>query len=215
VRIADAQSPRPLRAQPHALWLVIGGYAWLAVTALVGGALHPGYSHVAQFVSELGATGAPNGRFVSLLGFLPAGLLLMLFAGAAMRALAADRVSAAGFALFGVYAFGLFWSAFFSCDYGCRPERPSVSHWLHIGVGMVSYLAGALAPFVVATRARQWSGSVTLPVICVVAGVGVVGSLSQMDPDVAWTGVAQRMLEASMAAWAIACALHLRGARQP
>ena len=42
---------------------------------VLGGAMQPGYSHVADYISELGAVGAPHGQAISVAGFLPIGFL--------------------------------------------------------------------------------------------------------------------------------------------
>jgi hypothetical membrane protein len=49
----------------------------MALTVVVAGALTPGYSHVSQYISELGARGAPQEWGVRLAGFLPSGILLL------------------------------------------------------------------------------------------------------------------------------------------
>jgi hypothetical membrane protein len=55
------------------------GALWLLGMVVLGGATYPGYDHLAQFISELGATGAPFGDVVSYLGFFPVGVLISAF----------------------------------------------------------------------------------------------------------------------------------------
>jgi hypothetical membrane protein len=43
-------------------------YLWLVVTILIAGLFYPDYSHVSQYMSELGATGAPNAWLVNYFG---------------------------------------------------------------------------------------------------------------------------------------------------
>ena len=45
------------------------GVAWLVAMVVIGGVSWEGYDHVAQYISELGANGAPFGWQVSWLGF--------------------------------------------------------------------------------------------------------------------------------------------------
>jgi hypothetical membrane protein len=54
------------------LWLLCGPLAALVyvLTVIAGGALHPGYSHLAQPVSDLIAAGAPNKGLLDALFFL-------------------------------------------------------------------------------------------------------------------------------------------------
>jgi hypothetical membrane protein len=60
---------------------------------VIGGANFPNYSHASQFISELGASGAPNARVINLAGFLPAGLLLIAFTFQACRLLCPSAAS--------------------------------------------------------------------------------------------------------------------------
>src|SRR5688572_2424360 len=59
----------------------------MALIVVVAGALTPEYSHVSQFISELGARGSPNEWGVRVAGFLPASLFLLSFCGFAFAAL--------------------------------------------------------------------------------------------------------------------------------
>lgn len=70
---------------------------------LLGGLFTPGYSHVSQFISELGASQAAHEYPVRLIGFLPAGVTLLAFCWFAHRALPkASLTSAALIALAGL-----------------------------------------------------------------------------------------------------------------
>jgi hypothetical protein len=65
---------------------------------VLGGAAFPGYSHTSQFISELGATGAPHEKLVRFAGFLPAGVLLCLFVIGAFKVLPRSHLTALGLA---------------------------------------------------------------------------------------------------------------------
>ena len=52
----------------------------LGLAVFVGGWQYPGYSHVSQFISELGATGAPSPSILNFGGLIPAGALTVAFA---------------------------------------------------------------------------------------------------------------------------------------
>lgn len=92
--------------------LPIASYLWLFMTVLIAGALHPGYSHVGQFMSELGAQGAPGGWMVNYLGFLPTEILFLGFVGLAFRRAGRDGVTRVGLVLLGLYAVSLIIAAF-------------------------------------------------------------------------------------------------------
>ena len=52
---------------------------WFLTTIILAGAYEPDYQHMSQYISELGATGAANGQWVNLGGFIPASVLLVFF----------------------------------------------------------------------------------------------------------------------------------------
>ena len=191
-----------------AFWTAIIGASLLAIMTVAGGAAWPGYSHVTQYISKLGATGAPNGRLVSLGGFLPIGVLLMTFA--VLGALIPPRgvLRTLGFIGIFLFALGYFGAAFFPCDFGCRPQTPSPSQVMHRAFGLAGYVLAPLALTALAIASRKWPGQgwlFPLGLVCaVVAGVAFVG---MVDP---LAGLFQRVLEASVMLWIVAFAVSLR-----
>ncbi len=146
----------PLTRPSHitANLLTITSVASLGVMILivvVAGALTPDYSHVSQFVSELGATGAAYEWLVRLAGFLPAGLLLLAFCALALRVLPRSPAVIAGLLGLAIYALGYLVAAAFPCDLGCSPAQPSTSQLIHDAGGLVGYL---LAPAFLFTLSR-------------------------------------------------------------
>jgi Protein of unknown function (DUF998) len=69
---------------------------WVLFLTLLGGAQFSGYSHAAQFISELGAGHAPHEQLVRWAGFLPAGSLLLVFCAAAWAALPRSTLATLG-----------------------------------------------------------------------------------------------------------------------
>jgi hypothetical protein len=61
------------------------------ITAIIAASLkHPAYSHFKNFISELGATGAPSAAIMNFAGFLPYGILMMAFALGVHRGIRTD-----------------------------------------------------------------------------------------------------------------------------
>ena len=107
---------------------------------LVFGLLRPQYSHVRNYISELGEMGAPQTVWVNWAGFLPIGVLVLLFLYLASDPLLVDRKS---IALVSFLGWGYVVAAFFPCDPGC-PERGSMSQMVHNLFGILSYPAAIL-----------------------------------------------------------------------
>lgn len=192
-------------------WLValpIASYAWLFMTVLIAGALHPGYSHVSQFMSELGAQGAPGGWAVNYLGFLPTEILFLGFVGLALQRAGRDWAMRIGLVLLGLYAVSLIIAAFYPCDAGCRPDNPTLSHLIHIGSGLGAYLFCIVGALVLAAGCRRRNGAV-LTILGVLAGAFALFCFVQITPDNPHVGLYQRALETSLYAWCIAFAMRL------
>jgi hypothetical protein len=185
------------------------GAAWVLALTLIGGATFPGYDHGGQFISELGATGAPHGWKVSWLGFLPAGILLCAFALFGWLAAPRSVLSTLGFVGIFLFAIGYVGSAFFPCDFGCRPEAPSFSQVMHELVGLAGYLLAPLTLLLLGLAARRWPGAGWLAILAYLTAVTALGGLVMLDPNFALVGAAQRVLEASVLGWIVACAIYL------
>ena len=150
------------------------GAAWLLAMVLIGGATFPSYDHVSQYISELGATGAPRGFEVSWFGFLPIGILICAFA--IFAGLAAPRSVLAVLGFIGVFLFsiGYVGSAFFPCDFGCRPEEPSLSQVMHELVGLAGYLLAPLTLLLLGLAAWSWPRARWLAAFSFVAAAGAL-----------------------------------------
>jgi len=186
------------------------GAAWLVAMVLIGGAGFAGYDHVSQYISELGATGAPQGWQVSWLGFLPIGVLICAFAVFAWIAAPRSVLATLGFVGVFLFSIGYVGSAFFPCDYGCRPDNPSFSQAMHELVGLAGYMLAPITLLLLGLAAWRWPKAVWLSILAFVAAVGaLVGLSGLMDADSPTVGLYQRVLEASMLGWVVACGLYL------
>lgn len=186
------------------------GVAWLVAMVVIGGASWEGYDHVAQYISELGANGAPYGWHVSWLGFFPIGILICAFAVFAWMATPRSVLATLGFVGVFLFSIGYIGSAFFRCDFGCRPDNPSLSQVMHELVGLSGYLFAPLTLLFLGLAARRWPGAMWLSVLSFIAAAGALIGLGGIaDPTAPDVGLYQRVLEASMLSWVAACALYL------
>lgn len=201
----------PARA-PAGLAAALTAVASLCVvglTAVLAGAAVPGYSHVSQFISELGARDAPYEWRVRLLGFLPAGVLLLAFCWLAHRALPRSRATTFGLAGVAIFAAGYFVAAVFPCDFGCRPEHPSTSQILHNAGGLPGYLLAPAFLFALARAARNWPAARSLVVVGYVGSAMALIGLATLSPSSPAAGLSQRMIEGAVLGWAVVCGLYL------
>jgi len=187
----------------------------VVLLTVIGGANFPNYSHASQFISELGASGAPNARLINLAGFLPAGIFIIAFAFLARRSL--PRSGATTFGLIGLalFALGYLVAAFFPCEADCRPTEPTLSQAIHNLFGLAGYLIAPLSLFALGWQARRWARATHLSVLGFIASGFALLGLLFLSPEFRYVGVAQRILEGSVLTWIMACALYLAPGREP
>ena len=128
-------------------FLALGGVAGpvLFVSLIIlCGALRPGYSHVTQFISELGETGGSRAPLMNLLGFIPTGLLLAAFGVSLAYRFPWTSLSLAAAILIVAYGLGITGAGLYSCDPGCPSQHLSFEGMMHRVVSISAFLAGIL-----------------------------------------------------------------------
>ena len=178
-------------------------------------AMQPGYDHVAQYMSELGAPGRQGAALISgwwiASGVLTIGVALGLHFGT-------GPTRAAWIGPLLVAAYGLFTgigSGVFPCDEGCRGE--GFSGQMHDHLNAVSAIAQLLAPgalWLCWRRVEQWWGYRGFSLFAqglLVAGFALfmaVGEGTHGQPG-SIAGLAQRLYQGSFYLWLAVVALGL------
>jgi len=201
---------RPAGLAPVAVWSALLYAACLVLLTLLAGAATPGYSHAAQFISELGARGALHEAPVRFAGFLPAGVFLLLYCYAAWRVLPRSGALTLAMAGLALYALGYLAAAAMPCDLGCRPQQPSLSQVIHNALGLVGYLAAPGFLFLLGHQARAWPGARLLVVLGYAGGALALAGLLTLSPASPYAGLSQRAIEGAVLAWVLASAWFLR-----
>ncbi|GAB4195195.1 MAG: hypothetical protein Tsb002_27430 [Wenzhouxiangellaceae bacterium] len=181
----------------------------LLLMTVVGGAFFPDYSHVQQYISELGARGAPHAGMVRFLGFLPVGVAVVTFALLAYRLLPRSGMTLLGFLGIGYFGFGYIIAALFPCDAGCNPTDPSISQIIHDLVGAGGYLIGTFAVILLGIQAFQWRQATHVAVAGIILGGLSFLSVQGLSPGFEYVGLIQRAIEIEVHAWLLICALYL------
>ena len=138
--------------------LALGGIAGPLVfgaVALVCAELRPGYSHIANFISELGATGTARAEVMNLAGFLPAGCLLLVFGISIGVLVPRDRATIAAAALLATFGTGVAASGIFSCDPGCPQSGGTTQNLIHDRIAPFSFLCAIVGSGLLAWRFRS------------------------------------------------------------
>lgn len=140
--------------------MALGGVAGplvFIINTLVWGRLRPNYDHSAQFISELGATGTLNAQYMNYAGFIPSGLLLVIFALALYSKFPKLPVSRAGALMIAIFGAGIVLAGFYSCDPGC-PVEGSQESMLHNRISATAFVSAIIGCVLVGSsfiRRRQ------------------------------------------------------------
>lgn len=195
-------------------WLAACGVAVAAGDAAVTvglGALDPGYSHVHQYISELGETGRPHATVFSA-WCVAWGLLFAGFAVAAGRGLGSRAVRAALLAVAAASVAG----GIFPCDPGCAGQTPAARlHFLAGYVGLGGTIAAPFLAWRVMRASPAWRGYRPFTLAVVVLQVAAVGwlwaCLDLLDRDHAGcpVGAIQRLFTVIQYVWVVALAVRL------
>ncbi|WP_216361196.1 DUF998 domain-containing protein [Caulobacter mirabilis] len=196
-----------------AFWAGAAGVALLVAVIVVAGAAWPGYSHVDNFISELGATGSPHGRLVNFGGFLPVGLCLTLFSIAAALVEPRSRRRTVGFACLGLFGLGYVAIAFFPCEFGCPATSSDISQVMHNLTSLAGYLGAPVGMILLGLAARRWPGSGLLFPLGLACGLVSTAAFAWMLSEPPASGLVQRVVEGSIVLWVLVCAFSLRRAR--
>lgn len=181
----------------------------LAGAAIAGGLAYPGYDHLRQYISELGATGADTGQVVSL-AFMASGALLAAFWLMCAGLFPKSPPLFVGFGLSALNGLGLFFGGVFRCDFRCSMESPSKAAMLHELLGGLGYLAGIVGVLVIGLAIRSRPAGRGLSNVALLCGVPAAMALWLIDPAFEFYGAAQRVLEVALAVWTVAVALSVR-----
>lgn len=186
-----------------ALGVLFGPLIFTAVVVLAS-LLREDYSHVTQFVSELGATSSSRAGLMNYLGFVPGGLGLVAFGIALGRRPSKSRTTRAATSLLVFFGAGVAASGIISCDPGCPQGGGSRENFVHDKIGPVSFLCAIVATGLLGLSFRREPGrrgfsvySVSTSLVAFCFLILLAGSLETR----ALTGFWQRLLVAALFSW--------------
>jgi len=185
--------------------------AFLAITVpLAGGMFYPGYSHVSQYISELGAVDAPYQNIVNWGGFLPIGISLALFLILVNRFITSSQKSKIGLILFFGLPLAYIISAAAPCDPGC-PEIGSVRQAVHNIGGLLGYIGGGLGLILWGVSKRNFKTGSFLSGLSITLGIVVLSMFAIMisASPTEFKGLWQRIAETALFCWVSVISIYL------
>ena len=135
---------------------VLAPLLWVSVIVL-SGTLRPGYSHFAQYISELGERGSSTELLMRYSAFVPTGLMHIAFAGTLALAFRGSRLGVLAAILLGLNGLARIGAGFFPCEVGCEGTGSlgQRMHSLSAGVGFLALVVSAVLWSVVFRRTRD------------------------------------------------------------
>ena len=180
---------------------------YFAVAILFLGATTPDYDPMAQFVSELGATGRPGAWRLNWATLLPVSILIVL--SGAGRFTSGERVSGVALVLTGG---GYLLAVMNRCDLNCSFENLSREAMVHNQAAFLAFLMGLAATATVAvgsTFSGVWRRAAAAWSACALMGGGLflLMTLGLEHPRI---GGAQRLYLLAFSLWLTVDSLLIR-----
>jgi len=190
---------------------VLSPVLW-AASIVTGGMMRPEFSHVTQYISELGERGSPTELAMRYGGFVPTGLMYMVFAACLIVMFRESRPGMIAAALVGMNGLARIGAGVFPCDVGCGGLAVSQSqrmHSLFASIGFMAIIVAAILWSVVLRRQPRLRALAALS-----AGSGVLGlvflmlMLGNAEPGTA-RGFFERLSSGTLSFWVFVFAVRL------
>lgn len=192
---------------PMPRYIVLGGIAGPALFAalvVICGALRPDYSHVTQFISELGETGGDFAALMNYVGFMSSAALILSFAVALITIFPRTVLSIFGAVLVATFAVNMFAAGVFSCDVTCTPAVPTTHQQLHDLVSIIAFpslILGALLWGLYFLQIPNWRRFGFYSLATAVLSVALLVAMVASTETRTGTGVLQRCLLGALFLW--------------
>ena len=168
------------------------------------GSLQPDYSQTRDFISELGARGAPYAAMMNYAGTVLVGVLLALFAIALYRTHRPSLLAAGGAGLLALSGFAFVVVGLFPCDPGCSLADPSSTMRIHLLAGTVATALQALAVLFFGMRVFSRHADRLHAALSLALGLVALGALVILHAtafQITSPGLVQKTFQVSTDAW--------------
>jgi hypothetical membrane protein len=176
------------------------------------GSLRPEYSHLTQYISELGERGSSTEWTMRYLGFVPTGLMHIAFAAFLYAAFRGSRLAAIAAMLLAINGFARIGAGLFPCEPGCAGPNRLLSQQLHSLSASIGFFAFIGASVLWGIVLRRYPGLRGLSPYSLAAGIlGFVFLVLMVwsEPQRAGTGLYERLSSGSLSLWVLVFAARL------
>lgn len=182
----------------------IAGPLLFGLITMISAALRPDYSHVRNFISELGASGTSYAALMNYAGFVSAGLMLAAFGVALATTLPPDRFRIVASILVTWFGAGVAADGIISCDVGCPQTGGSMENLIHNRIAPLAFLCAIIGAGVVGHRYRRvpgWRNLSRYSLFTSAVALGFLVALATSLESRLLTGLWQRLLLVTLFSW--------------
>jgi hypothetical membrane protein len=185
---------------------IVSPILWLTLIGLTG-AMHPDFSHLTHFISELGARGSRTEGLMRYAGFEFTGLLYLVFAFTLLRFYAKGWLISLAIILIALDGIGRIGAGIFPCDPGCIGD--SISQHLHRLFASVGFGSGILSSLTWGIVFQRLDQSYILSWYSVASGLLALTGLllfSWPDNPIKMPGLFEHLASALLSIWLLVLA---------
>jgi hypothetical membrane protein len=183
-----------------------------AAAIIFCGSLRPEYSHLTQYISELGERGSATEQLIRYTGFVPTGLMHVAFAAMLCVVFKGDGLARAAAALLATNGLARVAAGIFPCEAGCAGPRLLLSQKLHSLSSGVGFCALIIACVLWGVVLRRYSKLRRLSLYSVASGILGLMFLALMiwsDETRTGTGLYERLSTGVLSLWVLVFAARL------
>ncbi len=191
------------------------GAVFFVIASLLAGLIAENYDPVVQLISESMSEDRPYSKEIRYFGYIPAGILLMIFAFAAplnMPKSKQIRLSFYGVALF--YGLATITVGIFPCEAGCNKEmiNPGVAQVIHNLSGFFTYIGMPLCILLIGFGLKHANTRALLSRVSILLGISSAFFIFILfaSPLSPYAGLIQRTIEAIFVLWIVGCAISIK-----
>lgn len=189
---------------------IVAPILW-ASAIVVCGSLRPGYSHLTQYISELGERGSSTELLMRYGGFLPTGLMHVAFAAFLGVAFKGSRPAAFAAVLLAINGLARVCAGMFPCETGCAGAG-MISQRLHnlsATIGFFALIGAALIWGVVFRRYQSLRALSAYSIGSAILGLVFLVLMSRSEQTRAGTGLYESLASGVLSLWILVFAVAL------
>lgn len=190
---------------------VLAPILW-ALAIFVSGRLRPEYSHLTQYISELGERGGSTEFIMRYAAFVPTGLMHIAFAAFLYVAFKGNPLATVAAMLLAINGIARIGAGMFPCEVGCALPRVLLSQKLHslsAGVGFFSLIGASILWGIVFRRYQSLRSLSGFSIGCGCLGLVLLALMSWSAEPRAATGLYERLSSGLLSSWVLVFAVRL------